>query len=80
VLERDEVHVSLEGLIDIEAERERLRKDLEKAEGFLAGIEKKLANANFIERAKPEVVARERERADEAREKVARIQEALGSL
>jgi len=80
VLGRDEVHVDLEGLIDVEAERARKRKELEKAEGFLAGIEKKLANENFVSRAKPEVVERERERLAEAQEMVARIREALERL
>ncbi|MHC4952446.1 MAG: valine--tRNA ligase [Planctomycetota bacterium] len=80
VLGQDEVYLSLEGLIDVEAERGRKKKELEKAEGYLAGIEKKLANENFVQRAKPEVVQRERERAGEAREMVARIREALENL
>jgi len=80
VLGRDEVHVSLEGLIDVEAERGRKQKELEKAQAFVASIEKKLANENFVSRAKPEVVQRERERAEEAKQKLAKIQEALDSL
>ncbi|MHC4452534.1 MAG: valine--tRNA ligase, partial [Planctomycetota bacterium] len=80
VLGRDEVHVDLEGFIDLDAERARKTKELEKAEAFLAGIERKLANENFTARAKPEVVARERERLEEAKQMVARIREALDRL
>jgi len=80
VLAGDEVYVSLEGLIDLEAERTRIRKDLDKARGHLASIEKKLANENFVERAKPEVVERERERAVEVRDRIAKLEEAFEAL
>ena len=80
VLGRDEVHVDLAGLIDVDAERARKTKDLEKAEAYRDGIERKLANENFVARARPEVVARERERLEEAKEMVARIREALDRL
>jgi valyl-tRNA synthetase len=80
VLAKDEVYVSLEGLIDVEAEIGRKEKELVKAEAFLQSIEGKLSNANFVDRAKPEVVARERERADEARERIARLEHAIHAL
>ncbi|MEM8883556.1 MAG: valine--tRNA ligase [Planctomycetota bacterium] len=80
VLGADEVYVDLAGFIDLDAERDRKRKELEKAESFAASIDKKLANENFVSRAKPEVVARERERLEEARDKVRRLREALEQL
>jgi valyl-tRNA synthetase len=80
VLATEEVYVSLEGLIDLEAERARKMQELEKARGHLKSIEAKLANENFVNRAKPEVVQRERERADEVRERIAKIEEALKGL
>ncbi|MHC4958586.1 MAG: valine--tRNA ligase [Planctomycetota bacterium] len=80
VLAQDEVYVSLEGLVDFSAERARKQKEIDKARGFLAGIEKKLANENFTSRAKPEVVERERERAEEVRQKIASLERALAGL
>ncbi|MHC4134672.1 MAG: valine--tRNA ligase [Planctomycetota bacterium] len=80
VLPRDEVYVSLEGLIDLEAERKRKRKELDKAHGHLRSIEAKLGNENFTSKAKPEVVQRERDRADEVRERIARLEEAMADL
>jgi valyl-tRNA synthetase len=80
VLAGDEVYVSLEGLVDFAAERARKQKEIEKAKGFLAGIEKKLANENFTSRAKPEVVQRERDRAEEVRGKIALLEQALADL
>jgi valyl-tRNA synthetase len=80
VLARDEVYVSLEGLIDLEAERKRKKKELDKAQGHLRSIEAKLGNDNFTSKAKPEVVQRERARADEVRERIARLEEAVADL
>ncbi len=57
-----DAELMLPGLIDLEAERHRLaglRADLE---ARAAGLRQRLANPAFVERAKPEVVAKERER------------------
>ncbi|MHC4549544.1 MAG: valine--tRNA ligase [Planctomycetota bacterium] len=80
VLAQDEVFVSLEGVIDLEAERKRKRKELKKARGHLASIEAKLADERFVAKAKPEVVERERARAGEVEERIARLEQALADL
>ncbi len=51
-----EVMVPLAGLIDIAAEKARLLKEVAKAEKEIAGLEKKLGNSAFVERAPAEVV------------------------
>jgi valyl-tRNA synthetase len=56
-----EVFVDLAELIDIAAETERKKQELEKLDGLIAAKEKKLTNANFIDRAPPEVVQKERD-------------------
>jgi len=56
-----EVYVDLAELIDVGAEIERKKQDLEKLDALIAAKEKKLANANFIERAPAEVVEKERD-------------------
>jgi valyl-tRNA synthetase len=75
-----DVFLVIEGVVDIEAEMRRLEKDLGKSEKELEGVEKKLGNASFVERAPAEVVARERERAAEARTRIASLREGLGRL
>ena len=58
--------ISLEGLIDIEAERDRLEKRRDEAAADLARAEAKLANGNFRERAPADVVAKEASKASDA--------------
>src|SRR5206468_1510912 len=64
-----EVHLPLEGLIDFVAEKARVTKELEKLEGELAGLAKRLDNPGFLARAPAEVVEKDRARAAELGEK-----------
>jgi len=75
-----EVFVLLEGVIDLDAERARLDKELKKVATGQESSRKKLANEDFLQRAKPEVVAREREKLaalEATRTKIERALEAL---
>jgi len=65
VVRNIEIFLPLSGLIDLQAERDRLGKQIEKLEKELAGISNKLNNQNFTANAKPEVVAKEREKHNE---------------
>ncbi len=65
--------IPLAGLIDKEAELARLNKEMSKLSGDLQRCEAKLANPNFAERAKPEVVAAERKRLEEIRGALAQL-------
>lgn len=59
------VMVPLAGLIDLEAERGRIGKEVGKAQQELEKIEKKLGNESFVAKAPEAVVAKERNRAAE---------------
>ncbi|MCX5673543.1 MAG: valine--tRNA ligase [Planctomycetota bacterium] len=58
----------------VKRERARLEKDIADKERLLAGIEGKLANKQFTDRAPADVVQRERARAEEARMAIAALQ------
>ncbi len=77
---RNEVYVPLTGMIDLDVERERLEKEMAQKEGFLAGVERKLANEQFVSRAPDDVVARERSKADDARAELVRLKASLAEL
>ena len=55
-----EVFVPLEGLLNFEEEAARLEKELAKQEKELLKIERKISNADFLAKAPPEVVNKER--------------------
>ena len=72
--------VPLAGVIDIEAEKARLKKALENSRKEVKSLEGRLSNASFIERAKPEAV--EKARADHAHHtaEAERLEAALARL
>jgi valyl-tRNA synthetase len=75
-----QAQVELAGLIDVDAELGRLRKERDKTQDDLAKVEGKLANASFVERAPEEVVARERSRREELVQTLAQIEERIAAL
>ncbi|TYC65844.1 valine--tRNA ligase [Stappia sp. BW2] len=74
------VCLPLAGVIDLGAEKTRLQKEAGKLEGEITKIEKKLSNPAFVAKAPEEVVDGEREKVAESREKLEKVQTALGRL
>jgi len=70
----------LSGLVDIESEKNRLGKQIEKLTKELNGIQTKLANPNFLNNAKEEVVAKEKEKFNEVNTKLELLQHLLEEL
>lgn len=75
-----EFFVPLEGQIDLGAEKERLTKELDYAQGFRASVSKKLSNEKFVANAKPELVERERQKLTDAEAQIAALQQQLAGL
>jgi valyl-tRNA synthetase len=69
-----ELRVGLAGAIDLAAESARIDKELSKVEQDLAGIERKLSNPSFVERAPAEVVEKDRARSEELRDKKRKLE------
>ncbi len=67
IVEGVECFVPLEGLVDLDAERQRLAKEIKKVNEQIAFLSKKLANKEFKAKAPREVVEREKERLAEQR-------------
>lgn len=80
VVRNAEIFLPLKGLVDLEAERSRLTKQIEKLEKELAGINAKLNNPNFINNAKPEVVENERQRLQDTGTKLSLTKDLLADL
>ena len=72
--------VPMAGLIDVDAERQRLGKLEAKVAGDLKKAEGKLGNANFVNNAPEAVVTQERDRVSEFVKQLAQIREQLEKL
>ena len=75
-----EILVPMEGLIDKDAERARLSKEVDKLEKDLARIEGKLNNSSFVDKAPAEVVAKEREKLEGQRHALEKTQQQMAQL
>ncbi|MBD3298438.1 MAG: valine--tRNA ligase [candidate division Zixibacteria bacterium] len=80
VIRDAEIFIPLEGLIDLEAERKRLQKDLEHHTQQLERINRKLDNADFLNNAPAEVVEKERAKRENFEMIVARLNANLEQL
>ena len=75
-----EAYMPMEGLIDVEAERIRISKEIEKIEIEVKKSEGKLGNASFVDRAPPEVVVQEKQRLEDWKTKLSQLAEMLAAL
>ncbi len=75
-----QILIPMAGLIDIDAERERLNKEIESNQGFISKLEAKLSNENFVSRAPEQVVAHERQKLTETQNKLKSLTEQLEKL
>ena len=75
-----DLYLPLEGLIDFEAEKSRLTKEVNKIEKEIEKVQNKLGNSNFTERAPVEVLDEQRARLEEWKAKQVQLTDALISL
>ncbi len=74
------IFIPMGELVNFEAERKRLQKELAAAQDKLDFINKKLSNPGFVNKAPEKVVNQNREDAAKLEEKIAGIQDSLDSL
>ena len=74
------VYIPLGDLVDFDAEKKRLEKELAASEDKLAFINKKLSNPGFVNKAPEKVVAQNREDAAKLEEKIAQIRKSIEEI
>lgn len=77
---KGEIILPLEGLIDIEKEKARLNKELQKSEVEKEKLEAKLSNPGFLSKAAPDVVEKEREKLKIFTDKVEVLKKGIQNL
>jgi valyl-tRNA synthetase len=70
-----EIYVPLAGIVDLAEERERLKKEIARAEQEIGGINGRLSSEKFVARAPPEVVEKDRARMAELQSRIAKLAE-----
>ncbi|WP_316768415.1 valine--tRNA ligase [Pedobacter frigiditerrae] len=76
----DEFFIVLNENVDLDAEKERLSKELQYLQGFLKSVDAKLSNERFVQNAKPEIIENERNKKADAESKIKTITESLALL
>ena len=77
LIDTTEIFVPLAELIDLDKEIEKLEKSIEKTQVELDKVLKKLSNENFVAKAKPEAVEKERRIKEELENKIAKFKESM---
>jgi valyl-tRNA synthetase len=72
--------IAMAGLIDKQEELDRLNKEISKLQKYKTGIEKKLANENFVKRAPESVVDIEKNKLKDAETKLTGLNEQLEQI
>ena len=75
-----QVFVPLAGIIDIDAEKGRQQRRIEQLESYLQKVGQKLSNKDFVEKAPPDVVDKERLRETELSEQIDKLRQILTDL
>jgi len=80
VLSLGSIYVSLLGAVDVEKEKARLAKEIESLEKYLNSLDKKLANAEYVNNAPAHVVEADRARQIETTEKLENLRVQIAEL
>jgi valyl-tRNA synthetase len=80
VLDEATLALPLAGVIDIDAESKRLRREIDKVGSEIAQLTAKLSNEKFVSRAPEHVVEEQRDRKIEAEATAAKLEQALKRL
>jgi len=75
-----ELYLPLDGLVDTEAERARLTKEIVKIEAEIGKVEQKLGNSSFAQKVPPAVLEEHRQRLADWQTKLAQTKSAIEAL
>jgi valyl-tRNA synthetase len=80
VVKGDEFYIPFRQTVNVAEERAKLQTELDYHRGFLDGVLKKLGNERFMANAKPDVVANEQRKKDDAQAKIKALEKSLAAL
>lgn len=75
-----DLFIPLEGLIDLDVERERTEKEIKRLEGVIIGVNKKLSNERFVNNAPADVVEKEKAKQSDWQNAIEKLKIVLNEL
>ncbi|MBP9211457.1 MAG: valine--tRNA ligase [Bacteroidetes bacterium] len=80
VVNGQEIFIPLKGLIDTGVERDRLQKEIDRLEGQLRGVMAKLNNQNFVGKAAPDIIEKEKNKQQNFEQTIQKLKANLEQL
>jgi valyl-tRNA synthetase len=80
VLKESEVIIPMASMVDLEAERKRLQKEIEETQNEVARLEARLKDKAFLSKAPAAVVEKERQKLATSKDKLERLKQGLDKL
>lgn len=80
IVDGNEYFVPFGDAIDVDAEKEKIEKELEYTKGFLTSVQRKLQNEKFVSGAPEQVVQLEKKKEADALDKIAILEDKLANL
>jgi len=77
VLKEVEVVIPMESMVDVEVEKQRLQKEIERDQAEFDRLEIRLKDKAFLEKAPAAVVEKERQKKDTIADKIERLKQQL---
>jgi valyl-tRNA synthetase len=77
IINKYEIYLSLEGSLDKEKQSEKIKKEIENLSNYLTGLNKKLSNENFLNKASEEIINSEKIKQSETLEKLDKLKKLL---
>jgi len=80
ILPNIEIYIPLEEMIDVDKEKDRLKKEIEQLESYTQKIDSKLKNKGFVNNAPQELIDQEKIKLDEANQNLVKLKKELAEL
>lgn len=80
VVNGTEIFIPLEDIIDIDAEKEKIQKEIKRLEGINFGINKKLSNEKFVSNAPEQVINKEKEKLSNNLDAIEKLKKSFENL
>ncbi|TSD00135.1 MAG: valyl-tRNA synthetase [Parcubacteria group bacterium Athens0714_25] len=74
------IYIPLEGLIDSKKEKENTQKEIDNLKKYISGLENKLNNKTFVQKAPAEIIKQEQKKLAEAKTKISELEKYLEKI